>query len=184
MLKRAVICQAPVLIIAHRTSRLNLIDAFDAGADDYVRANDTGSLLSRVIGHHRRARRRDGSVRHIGIGAYILDLDGHCAMLGDMTIHLTPKEFALARLMFSSPMITLPREHIETVVWGSTRPPLSRALAAMVARLRRVLQLRPEHGLTLTGVHAFGYRLDVHGLDAPGPAQDRAVRAQEPHRAA
>lgn len=155
-------CHAPILVIGQEPSGVDLISAFDAGADDYIPADDADSLLPRLIGHHRRARRREGNDgNRIGAGPYQLDLDAHSARLGDEVIHLTPKEFALAKVMFSSPGVTLPRQYIETVVWGATLPPLSRALAAMVARLRRVLQLGPQHGVKLCVVHACGYRLDI-----------------------
>lgn len=167
-LRRATTFQMPILVIAHNVSQVNLIDAFDAGADDYVVfTSDPSSLLPRIIGHHRRARRREGSGgRQLSAGDYTLDLDACCVRFRAETIRLTPKEFALAKLMFSSPAVTLPRDHIEIVVWGSTLPPLSRALAAMVARLRRVLRLRPEHGVTLRGVHSMGYRLDIAAPDS------------------
>jgi len=61
-LRRATTFQMPILVIAHNASQVNLIDAFDAGADDYVVfTSDPSSLLPRIIGHHRRARRREGS---------------------------------------------------------------------------------------------------------------------------
>ncbi|MNN10119.1 hypothetical protein D3C81_1230330 [compost metagenome] len=47
------------------------------------------------------------------------------------------------------------------MIWGHDLPPLSRALAGLVSRMRRTLDLCPANGVTVNVVYAQGYRLDI-----------------------
>ncbi|MGO4329766.1 response regulator transcription factor [Cupriavidus sp. 2TAF22] len=170
--------QTPVIVVSAKANHHEIMEAFAAGADDHCSTLRPAELLARMVSHCRRhdtaptARRR-----LIHLGAYVLNVDRYCASLHGRDIHLTPKEFSLAWLLFSSPSQVLPRNHIEIMVWGRVLPAMSRALAALIARLRRVLELRPVNGITIASIHALGYRLDVQETPrADWPAEARTER--------
>ncbi|WP_420994752.1 response regulator transcription factor [Cupriavidus sp. 30B13] len=168
--------QTPVIVVSSRASHQEIMEAFAAGADDYCSALRPAELLARMVSHCRRHdSTRTTRQRLIHLGDYVLNIDRYTASLRGKDIRLTPKEFGLAWLLFSSPSQVLPRNHIETMVWGHVLPAMSRALAALIARLRRVLELRPVNGVTIASIHALGYRLDVQeapraGWHPPEPA--------------
>lgn len=74
---------------------------------------------------------------------------------------MTPKEFDLATLLFANAGRILASKRIEHMIWGHDLPPLSRALAGLVSRMRRTLDLCPANGVTVNVVYAQGYRLDI-----------------------
>ncbi|HBD39385.1 MAG TPA: DNA-binding response regulator, partial [Cupriavidus sp.] len=64
-------------------------------------------------------------------------------------------------LMFANAGRILASRRIEHTIWGHDLPPYSRALAGLVSRMRRTLNLCPETGVTVSVVYAQGYRLDI-----------------------
>ena len=63
-------------------------------------------------------------------------------------------------LMFANAGRILASRRIEHTIWGHDLPPYSRALAGLVSRMRRTLNLCAENGVTVSVVYAQGYRLD------------------------
>lgn len=155
-------CQAPVLVLFSRPDVSMIARVLAAGADDFASYQNCGDLLLRVESrlqstNPNRRRLRD----EICLGPYVLDPHRRNMRIDGQEQHLTPKEFCLASVLFCEPERLLPREHLEALIWGVPLPPLSRALAALVARLRRVLEIHPDSGLTIVCIHRTGYRLQV-----------------------
>ncbi|MNT39613.1 Transcriptional regulatory protein QseB [compost metagenome] len=153
----------PIMMLGSDSCEDRLVDALDAGADDYMcRPLSHRVLLARIAALRRRVtgeRLRQGLV--VRAGPYQLNSVGRFATLRDERIELTPKEFDLAMLLFSNVGRVLPNSRIEQTVWRHELPPLSRALAGLISRLRKTLRLGMENGVTITVVYAHGYRLDV-----------------------
>lgn len=150
---------------------VDLIACLNAGADAYVEGPISGgSLLAHIAALSRRPRigipYRQKAVA--ALGAYELYTSGRIAKISGKSISLTPKEFDLALLLFSNPGRVLSRTHIEFVVWGHELPPLSRALAGLVCRLRRVLEIGTQSDVVISGVHGVGYRLEARAELEPG----------------
>ncbi|UIF90505.1 response regulator transcription factor [Cupriavidus sp. UYPR2.512] len=188
---RAVRCarsrDVPIIMLASDSSEDGLVDALDAGADDYVcRPLNARVLMARITALRRRVtgeRLRQGLV--VRIGPYQLNSVGRFATLGGERIEMTPKEFDLAMLLFSNVGRVLSSDRIQQAVWRHELPPLSRALAGLVSRLRKTLRIGIANGVAIAVVYAHGYRLDVlEGGDAPRlPAADRRdTRRRQPDR--
>lgn len=180
---RAVRCarsrDVPIIMLAADSSEDGLVDALEAGADDYVcRPLNARVLMARITALRRRVtgeRLRQGLV--VCVGPYQLNSVGRFATLRDERIEMTPKEFDLAMLLFSNVGRVLSSDSIQQAVWRHELAPLSRALAGLISRLRRTLRIGIANGIVITVVYAHGYRLDVlEGGGAPRlPAADRRV---------
>ncbi len=180
---RAVRCagsrDVPIIMLAADSSEDGLLDALEAGADDYVcRPLNARVLMARITALRRRVtgeRLRQGLV--VCVGPYQLNSVGRFATLRDERIEMTPKEFDLAMLLFSNVGRVLSSDSIQQAVWRHELAPLSRALAGLISRLRRTLRIGIANGIVITVVYAHGYRLDVlEGGGAPRlPAADRRV---------
>ncbi|MGH8784712.1 MAG: response regulator transcription factor [Cupriavidus necator] len=188
---RAVRCarsrDVPIIMLAADNSEDGLVDALDAGADDYVcRPLNARVLMARIAALRRRVtgeRLRQGLV--VRVGPYQLNSVGRFATLRGERIEMTPKEFDLAMLLFSNVGRVLSSDRIQQAVWRHELPPLSRALAGLISRLRKTLRIGIANGIVITVVYAHGYRLDVlEGGDAPRlPAAGRRVtRRRQPDR--
>ncbi|WP_454766555.1 response regulator transcription factor [Cupriavidus campinensis] len=156
--------EMPIVMIGGEAHNDNdLVEALDAGADDYVvEALSNRVLLARISALRRRmcGSRFRGNLP-MRAGPYELNSPGRYATLNGRRISMTPKEFDLATLLFANAGRILASKRIEHMIWGHDLPPLSRALAGLVSRMRRTLDLCPANGVTVNVVYAQGYRLDV-----------------------
>ncbi len=111
-----------------------------------------------LAAHGRVAPPRHGRPPAPGLvaraGPYQLNSVGRFATLHGERITLTPKEFDLAMLLFSNAGRVLANRRIEQAIWHHELPPLSRALAGLMSRLRKTLRLCPENGISITVVYA------------------------------
>ncbi|CAG9167344.1 response regulator transcription factor [Cupriavidus pampae] len=153
----------PIVMLSEVSNDDALVEALDAGADDYlVQPMSERVLLARIAALRRRVMTTSGRIGlSVRAGPYELNSAGRYALLRGKRIAMTPKEFDLATLMFANAGCMLSNNRIERVVWGRELSPLSRALAQLVSRMRRTLALGPENGVTVSVVYAQGYRLDV-----------------------
>ncbi|RDK10560.1 response regulator transcription factor [Cupriavidus lacunae] len=164
---RAVRCarsrDVPIILMAADNSEDNLVAALDAGADDYVcRPLNARVLMARITALRRRVtgeRLRQGLV--VRAGPYQLNSVGRFATLHGERITMTPKEFDLAMMLFSNVGRVLASDRIQQAIWRHELPPLSRALAGLISRLRKTLRIGIANGIVITVVYAHGYRLDV-----------------------
>ncbi|SDP51542.1 DNA-binding response regulator, OmpR family, contains REC and winged-helix (wHTH) domain [Ralstonia sp. 25mfcol4.1] len=166
----------PIVMFSGDSDDDDMVEALDAGADDYiVRPLNARVLLARIAALRRRmAGTRLNASMPLRAGPYELNNPGRFATLHGQRIPMTPKEFDLAMLMFANAGRILATQRIENTIWGHTLPHSSRALAGLVSRMRRTLDLRAENGVTITVVYAQGYRLDI--LDSAARAELTAHR--------
>lgn len=166
----------PIVMFSGDSDDDDMVEALDAGADDYiVRPLNARVLLARIAALRRRmAGTRLNASMPLRAGPYELNNPGRFATLHGQRIPMTPKEFDLAMLMYANAGRILATQRIENTIWGHTLPHSSRALAGLVSRMRRTLDLRAENGVTLTVVYAQGYRLDI--LDSAARAELTAHR--------
>lgn len=161
----------PIVMFSGELNDDDMVEALDAGADDYlIRPLPARVLLARIAALRRRmAGTRLRAHMPLRAGPYELNNPGRYAMLNGERIAMTPKEFDLAMLMFANAGRILASQRIENTIWGHELPASSRALAGLVSRMRRTLNLCAENGVTITVVYAQGYRLDI--LDSAARAE-------------
>jgi two-component system copper resistance phosphate regulon response regulator CusR len=90
-------------------------------------------------------------------GGLQLDLRTRRARVGDRTVDLSAREFALAETFLRHPGQVLSREQLLSHVWGYDFDPGSNVVDVYVRYLRR--KLGAERIVTVRGM---GYRLDDH----------------------
>ena len=150
----------PILVLSARSREHAKLEAFDAGADDYVtKPFGVGELLARVrvALRHRARGPLGGSV--LKLGPAVVDLEGRRAERDGMDVHLTPIEFRLVGCLARHPGMVVAHRQLLAEVWGPTHQADTHYLRIYMKRLRDKLEsdpMRPRHFLTETGV---GYRL-------------------------
>lgn len=157
---------APVLFVTNRAEERDVIQALNAGADDYMtKPVRVQELMARVQALLRRAfPERRQEVR--AFGDYVFDQAFQSVSLRGVEIPLKNKEFELAYVLFSNADQLLSRGYLMDIVWGQNSDVTSRTLDTHVSRLRSKLELKPENGFMLTTVYGVGYRLRAIA-DAP-----------------
>jgi DNA-binding response OmpR family regulator len=147
----------PVLVLSGRSGELHRIRGLRRGADDYLpKPYGYAELLARLEALLRRSAPRPGTGR-VRVGTLELDPQGRQAWLEGREIHLSGKEFGLARMLASEPTRTFTREELLREVWGFKARGLTRTLDTHAYRLRHKLSAgRTPYVVNVWGV---GYRL-------------------------
>lgn len=154
----------PVLVLSSMGDPAQMAYALDAGADDFIgNAACTAELEARMMAVVRR--RLPNGARIIELAGYVLDRHAHTLKDRGRSVRLTPKEFALACLLFSAPGRFFSYQHIATVIWGGDTSAGSHSVEQHIFMLRKKLHLSDKRGLTIRTLYAQGYRLEVTQID-------------------
>jgi DNA-binding response OmpR family regulator len=147
----------PVLILSARDTVQDRIKGLDLGADDYLpKPFSLEELLARV----RSLLRRQAPVKKTLLEHRELKLDllGRTAHLGDKTIELTSREYALLEVFMQSPGRILTRTLICEKIWESHYDVDTNLLDVYMSKLRAKLDTTPGKPLFKT-VRGVGYQL-------------------------
>jgi len=132
-----------------------------AGADDYLEEPATPVLArAKLWALLRRVQQRQVGGHRETYGEFLFDLDAHEVLRSRERIHLTPKEFSVALLLFRHQGQPMSRLVIQQSVWQHAAPLITRTIDTHVCIVRAKLRLRPEHGYRLKTIYGFGYRLE------------------------
>jgi two-component system, OmpR family, copper resistance phosphate regulon response regulator CusR len=144
----------PVIVLTARDSVQDTVAGLKGGADDYMpKPFRFEELLARVRLRLTSARASELTV--LSHGGLHLDLRTRRARVGDETVDLSAREFALAETFLRHPGQVLSREQLLSHVWGYDFDPGSNVVDVYVRYLRR--KLGAERFVTLRGM---GYRLE------------------------
>ena len=149
----------------------------NCGADDVLlRPFEPIELMARAHALVRRSNRRNVR-RIIELAGFMLDHETSKFAYRGTPIELTPREFSMAWMFFSSPGIYISRETIGTAIWSTDSEVAGRTIEQHVYKLRKKLQLGPDRGVIIRTAYSQGYRLELIG-------QERSVTAAESSPAA
>ncbi|MEN3295937.1 MAG: hypothetical protein V7642_5190 [Burkholderiales bacterium] len=151
----------PVLVICEVRNAEWVADALNAGADDFmIRPYEPIELLARINAIRRRSNRTLVG-RTIELAGITLDRETNKFSYKSVPIEVTPREFTMAWLLFSTPGIYVSRETIGTAIWGLNSEIAGRTIEQHVYKLRKKLQMGTERGVTIRTAYNQGYRLEL-----------------------
>lgn len=118
----------PVVMLSENASAAQVAAALEAGVDDVMRRSvDPAVLVARLQAILRRCN-RSNTRRVIEMQGFTLDRDSCLCLDRGMPVELTPREFMMAWLFFSSPGIYLSRDTISVAICYSPSPLLPKYL--------------------------------------------------------
>jgi two-component system, OmpR family, response regulator len=147
----------PVIMLTALGSIEDRVGGLDAGADDYLpKPFAFAELIARITALGRRASAPVD--RRLRAGDLTLDELRHVAQVGDQTIDLSAREFALLGYFMRNAGQVLTRQQILDAVWGAEPDVYSNVVDLYVHYLRRKLGELGRAGLLRT-VRGVGYTL-------------------------
>ena len=149
----------PILLLTARDEVKDRVFGLDSGADDYLtKPFDFTELSARL---RALLRRNVGGDRlRITVGRVSLDSETLRISVDDAMIAVSPKEFALLRLLAVEAGTSVSRRRILEQIWGSVEHIDPNIVDQYISYLRR--KLDPERcGVTIVTVRGSGYRLEV-----------------------
>jgi DNA-binding response OmpR family regulator len=151
----------PVIVISMARTPEMVAFALDAGADDFIgKPVASVELMARIHALLRRSSPK-GIRRVIELNGFTLDREASSFTYQGTPIELTPREFTMAWLFFSTPGIYISRETLGTAIWGVDSEIAGRTIEQHIYKLRKKLQLGPQRGIIIQTAYSQGYRLEL-----------------------
>ncbi|OCJ08144.1 DNA-binding response regulator [Rhizobium sp. AC44/96] len=148
----------PIVILSGRTDETGIVNALEAGADDYLTKpfgmNELGARL-RVALRHRLQQQGERAI--FQTGGLSIDLVKRIVKIDGREIKLSPKEYDILRVMAQHAGKVLTHQFLLKQIWGPAAD--VQYLRVYVRQLRQKIETtpdQPQYILTETGV---GYRL-------------------------
>ncbi|HEY4897631.1 MAG TPA: response regulator transcription factor [Solirubrobacteraceae bacterium] len=149
----------PVVILSSRAGELDVLRAFDCGADDFVdRMAGYLQLRARIVALLRRAASPPSNDRVLDVGGLRIDLAARSVTVRGRPIELRRMEFELLTHLAREPERVFTREELLRAIWGYRTSSSTRTVATHASRLRRKLDER-ESDRWVISVWGTGYRL-------------------------
>ncbi|MES2092613.1 MAG: response regulator transcription factor [Actinomycetota bacterium] len=149
----------PLLLLTARNAVEDRVFGLDSGADDYLTKPFALVELSARV---RALIRRDAQVDKLvlTVGALRIDSLAVAVTVDGRPLSMSPKEFALLRLLAGSEGGIVSRTRILEEVWGSTRNIDQNIVDQYVSYLRRKLE-QVECGVHIVTKRGAGYLLEI-----------------------
>lgn len=157
-------CTSKILMLTARTLEDDVVQGFDAGADDYLaKPYRLRELLARVRALLRRggpaaAAAEPAAARLPGLA---IDREARTVRRAGASIDLTRTEFDLLVFLIDHPGKALSRELILERVWGTDVVVDPRTVDNFISSLKRKLGWTKGCGYAFRAVRGVGYRLEL-----------------------
>ena len=161
----------PILMLTARGSEDDMLQGFEAGADDYlVKPFSPKVLVARVKAVLRRS---EGEVQDEAAGPLVrggisIDPRARAVRVEGREIELTGTEFELLRVLSEHPGWVYTREELLEAVWGYSYLGDSRLVDVHIANLRKKIGDDPSDPRFVSTVRGVGYKFQVPSVQRSG----------------
>jgi two-component system KDP operon response regulator KdpE len=164
---RRLLPRLPILMLSVADSEEDMVEALDAGANDYI---TKPFRLREMVARIRAAMRwnktptveLDEGSAAVRVGNIEVDPLNRTVRKANRAIHLTPKEFRLIHHLMTNAGRPIPHSRLLNLVWGPDHGEDRDYLRTFVRQLRRKIEDNPSDPKYLLTETGFGYRF-VHG---------------------
>lgn len=151
--------QTPIIVLSARHGSDDVVDALDAGADDYVtKPFGLDELLARLRAANRRAVAPAAPV--VQTADFTLDTGARQAFRGTTEVRLTPTEWKIIDQLVAHPGRLITQGQLLLEVWGPAYAKELQYLRVYLNQLRKKLEpdpTQPRYFITESGM---GYRFE------------------------
>lgn len=149
----------PAIVVSADARELELLRAFEAGADDFIaRPAPYLELRARLCAVLRRVSNPRGRTPVIEVGPLTIDTHTHVVRLDEREVRLRRMEFDLLVHLAREPERVFTKTELLRGVWGYRTGVATRTVDSHASRLRRKLAPDQPHRWVVS-VWGVGYRL-------------------------
>jgi DNA-binding response OmpR family regulator len=149
-----------IIMLTAKSQEQDKVEGLDCGADDYIaKPFGTAELLARVNALLRRVNLDgDSTGSHtIALAPFLLSVDKRTLYKQEEEVELTPKEFAIVKLLMEKANTAVSRDDIINMVWGRHYIGDLKTVDIHIRRLRQKLEEDPSHPQYIETIWGFGY---------------------------
>ena len=148
----------PVLILSVRGQETDKVEALDAGADDYLsKPFGGGELLARLRAMLRRVQSPEEE-SNVRFGDVEIDFARRLVLKAGVLVKLTPREYALLRLLVLHRGKVITHRQILRELWGPKAEEQTQYLRVYMTHLRQKLEDEPNQPKYFRTESGVGYR--------------------------
>lgn len=150
----------PILMLTAKGEEIDKVIGLEIGADDYIsKPFSIRELLARVKAHLRRENRGGEAVPPV-VQLETVKIDfGHYKVIreGEET-DLTSLELDVLRYLIGQDGKVVSRDDLLDKIWGYEKYPTTRTIDNHILKLRKKIELDPNHPRHILTVYGGGYR--------------------------
>lgn len=155
----------PVIVVSESDEELDKILALDAGADDYIIADDNPLvILARIKAQLRRYRQYveedKQSSNILSVRGLVMDELNHTVIVEGRIVCLTPTEYNILRYLLESPGTIRSNADIYKRIWKMKPINSDNVVAVHVHHIREKIETNPQDPEYLKVVWGSGYKIE------------------------
>ncbi|CAM4194843.1 response regulator transcription factor [Erysipelothrix inopinata] len=143
-----------LIMLTAKDEETDILEAFEAGVDDYLTKPFSPRELSARINAHLRRAKSPNSEHTIEVEDVIVQLDKHRVTIDNEEIELTKKEFDLLVYLLQNVDIVLSRDQILSEIWNFDYDGDTRIVDVHVFKLRNKLE---NSNVKISSLRGVGY---------------------------
>jgi DNA-binding response OmpR family regulator len=150
--------ETPIIMLTAKGEEVDRVVGLELGADDYVtKPFGVRELLARIRVCLRRQPPAEEITRY-RFGTVEIDFEKYKAVVRNMPVELTQKEYDLMRFFIRNRDTVLSRDRLLDEVWGYDDYPTTRTVDTHILKLRKKLEDDPAHPKYILSVYGGGYK--------------------------
>ncbi|MFC3799548.1 response regulator transcription factor [Cohnella sp. GCM10012308] len=160
--------ELPIILLSAKSQDIDKIAGLSIGADDYVaKPFNPLELIARAKSQLRRYKQfgRSGvrDEAQIEIDDLVINTATHKVTADGEEIKLTPREFAILRLLAVNRGIVLSMDKIYQEVWNEPFMESKNTVMVHIRKLREKIEKDPQAPRYIKTVWGIGYKIDPNG---------------------
>lgn len=155
----------PIIMLSAKSQDIDKIAGLSIGADDYVtKPFNPLVLIARVKSQLRRYKQfntaRPADENEIQIDDLVINFATHSVTVDDVPVKLTPREFAILKLLAVNRGIVLSMEKIYQEVWNEPFMESKNTVMVHIRKIREKIEKDSQNPRFIKTVWGIGYKME------------------------
>ena len=150
----------PILMLTAKGEEIDKVIGLEIGADDYIsKPFSIRELLARIKAHLRRENRSVETVLGVfQLESMKIDFEHYKVIRKNDEIDLTSLEVDVLRYLIGQEGKVVSRDDLLDKIWGYEKYPTTRTIDNHILKLRKKIEIDPNHPQHILTVYGGGYR--------------------------